>query len=104
MTTTRIEHDAFGDIEVPADALWGAQTQRSLLHFRISTERMPESLLMALARVKRVAARVNDELGLLETPLAEAIAQAADEVLARRARRRVSALGVADRLRHADRT
>ncbi len=82
MTTTRIEHDAFGDIEVPADALWGAQTQRSLMHFRISTERMPEPLLMALARVKRVAARVNGELGLLETPLAQAIAQAADEVLA----------------------
>ena len=82
MTTTRIEHDAFGDIEVPASALWGAQTQRSLLHFRISTERMPEALLMALARVKRVAARVNGELGLLEAPLAEAIARAADEVLA----------------------
>ena len=82
MTTTRIEHDAFGDIEVPADALWGAQTQRSLMHFRISTERMPEALLMALARVKRVAARVNGELGLLEAPLAQAIAQAADEVLA----------------------
>src|SRR5512135_467174 len=82
MASTRIEHDAFGDIEVPAEALWGAQTQRSLLHFRISTERMPEPLLMALARVKRVAARVNGELGLLDAPLAEAIARAADEVLA----------------------
>src|SRR5512139_611734 len=82
MTTTRIEHDAFGAIAVPADALWGAQTQRSLVHFHISTERMPEPLLMALARVKRVAARVNGELGLLEAPLAEAIARAADEVLA----------------------
>ena len=64
MTTTRIEHDAFGDIEVPADALWGAQTQRSLLHFRISTERMPEPLLMALARVKRVAAARQWRAGL----------------------------------------
>ena len=79
---TRTEHDAFGAIEVPAQALWGAQTQRSLVHFRISTERMPEALLMALARIKRVAARVNGELGLLDAPLAEAIVLAADEVLA----------------------
>jgi fumarate hydratase class II len=82
MTSTRIEHDAFGEIEVPADVLWGAQTQRSLLHFRISTERMPEALLMALARVKRHAARVNGDLGVLEAPLAQAIVRAADEVLA----------------------
>jgi fumarate hydratase class II len=82
METTRIEHDAFGAIEVPAEALWGAQTQRSLLHFHISTERMPAALLLALARVKRHAARVNAELGLLAAPLAGAIARAADEVLA----------------------
>jgi fumarate hydratase, class II len=82
MTTTRIERDAFGEIEVPAEALWGAQTQRSLLHFRISNERMPEALLMALARVKRVSALVNGELGLLEAPLVQAIVTAADEVLA----------------------
>ncbi|MBL0141013.1 MAG: class II fumarate hydratase [Betaproteobacteria bacterium] len=78
----RIEHDSFGDIEVPADALWGAQTQRSLVHFRISTERMPEALLMALARVKRTAALVNGELGVLDAAVAGAIAKAADEVLA----------------------
>ncbi|MFZ3219647.1 MAG: class II fumarate hydratase, partial [Rhodoferax sp.] len=83
MTTAfRLEHDSFGDIAVPADALWGAQTQRSLLHFHISTERMPETLLMALARTKRIAAEVNAELGLLDSTLATAIAQAADEVLA----------------------
>jgi len=79
---TRTERDAFGPIEVPASALWGAQTQRSLQHFHISTERMPEALLMALARIKRAAARVNHDLGLLEAPLAQAIIQAADEVLA----------------------
>ena len=83
MTTAfRQEHDSFGDIAVPADALWGAQTQRSLLHFHISTERMPEALLMALAHTKRIAAEVNAELGLLDGTLAIAIAQAADEVLA----------------------
>ncbi len=82
MATTRIERDAFGEIEVSASALWGAQTQRALQHFRISTERMPEALLLALAHVKRVAARVNGELGLLDASLAHAIARAADEVLA----------------------
>jgi fumarate hydratase, class II len=49
----RIEHDTFGSIEVPADRLWGAQTQRSLEHFRISRERMPDELILALAAVKR---------------------------------------------------
>ena len=71
-----------GDIAVDDAALWGAQTQRSLLHFAISTERMPMELLLALARTKRAAALVNSELGLLDTPVALAIAQAADEVLA----------------------
>jgi fumarate hydratase class II len=63
---TRMESDSMGEIAVPVDALWGAQTQRSLEHFAISTERMPDALLMALARIKRVAARVNGELGLLD--------------------------------------
>ena len=80
--TTRMERDSMGEIAVPVDALWGAQTQRSLEHFAISTERMPDALLMALARIKRVAARVNADLGVLDPPLAEAIVQAADEVLA----------------------
>ncbi|MDP3287534.1 MAG: class II fumarate hydratase [Methyloversatilis sp.] len=79
---TRTERDAFGDIEVPAGALWGAQTQRSLAHFHISTERMPDALLHALARVKRSAAQVNGELGLLDAERAQAIAGAADEILA----------------------
>jgi len=78
----RIETDSFGEIEVPAAALWGAQTQRSLQLFRISTERMPQPLLMALARVKRACAQVNAELGLLDAATAAAIAQAAGEVLA----------------------
>ncbi|MGV2481140.1 UNVERIFIED_CONTAM: class II fumarate hydratase, partial [Salmonella enterica subsp. enterica serovar Weltevreden] len=52
---TRTEHDSFGPIEVPADRLWGAQTQRSLQHFAISTERMPRELIHALAAVKRAA-------------------------------------------------
>lgn len=80
--TSRIEQDSFGDIKVPAEALWGAQTQRSLINFHISTERMPRVLLMALARVKRICSLVNGELGQLDETVAAAIAQAADEVLA----------------------
>ena len=78
----RMESDCLGEIAVPAEALWGAQTQRSLEHFRISTEKMPEALLMALARVKRACAQVNGELGLLDEGRAAAIVAAADEVLA----------------------
>ncbi len=85
MSTTpgkpRLERDTFGEIEVADDALWGAQTQRSLLHFDISTERMPRELLLALALVKRSAARVNRELGALDPAKADAIVSAADEVL-----------------------
>ena len=77
----RIEQDSFGDIEVPEAALWGAQTQRSLLHFRISDERMPKGLLRALARVKRSCALVNGELKLLDAERVTALVQAADEVL-----------------------
>jgi len=57
--STRTEKDTFGPIEVPADRLWGAQTQRSLEHFRISTERMPPELIQALAWVKLADASVN---------------------------------------------
>ncbi len=81
---TRTEHDSFGDIDVPADCLWGAQTQRSLQYFAISTERMPPELLAALAQLKRAAAIVNRDLGLLELRKAGAIIAAADEVIAGR--------------------
>jgi len=82
MTTHRSEKDSMGAIEVPADKLWGAQTQRSLEHFRISSEKMPVSLIRALALTKRAAAKVNQDLGLLPAEKASAIIDAADEVLA----------------------
>ena len=82
MTTVRHEKDSMGAIDVPADKLWGAQTQRSLEHFRISTEKMPVSLIQALALTKRAAAKVNQDLGLLPADKATAIIDAADEVLA----------------------
>ena len=80
--TTRTEKDTFGPIEVPADHLWGAQTQRSLQFFAISTERMPQPLVAAMARLKRAAAKVNAELGELDGKIADAIVRAADEVIA----------------------
>ena len=79
---TREERDTMGVVEVPADALWGAQTQRSLQNFRISSERMPLALIRALARVKRAAATVNHDLGLLDAAKTAAIIRAADEVIA----------------------
>jgi fumarate hydratase class II len=84
MESTRIERDTFGPIEVPADRLWGAQTQRSLQNFRISGERQPRELIVALAQVKRAAAEVNRELGELGADKAEAIIAACDEILAGR--------------------
>src|SRR5690606_39637993 len=80
--TTRSEKDTFGPIDVPNEHLWGAQTQRSLQFFSISTEKMPVALVDALARLKRAAARVNAELGQLDASIADAIVKAADEVIA----------------------
>jgi fumarate hydratase class II len=82
MANVRIEKDTFGNIEVPADKLWGAQTQRSLQNFKISVEKMPAALIHALAMVKRASAVVNRELGVLDAKKAEAIIAAADEVVA----------------------
>src|SRR5689334_5601570 len=78
----RIEKDTFGNIEVPAEKLWGAQTQRSLQNFRISGERMPRLLIHALAQVKRAAATVNVALGQLPSDKGHAIIAACDEVIA----------------------
>jgi fumarate hydratase class II len=77
----RIESDTCGDIAVPGQRLWGAQTQRSLEHFRISGERMPTELVAALAAVKHAAAMANRDLGRLDHAKAAAIARAAEEVL-----------------------
>jgi len=78
----REERDTMGVVEVSTEALWGAQTQRSLQNFKISSERMPVALIHALAKVKRAAAKVNHDLGLLNAASAAAIIEAADEVIA----------------------
>ena len=81
MSGTRTEKDSFGLIEVPAERLWGAQTERSRRFFRIAGDRMPLAVIHGLALVKKAAAAVNAELGLLAKPKADAIRQAAQEVL-----------------------
>ena len=79
--TTRSERDTFGPIDVPADKLWGAQTQRSLQNFDISGERQPKEIIRALAQVKRASATVNHALGLLDAKKKDAIVAAAQEVV-----------------------
>jgi len=79
---TRSERDTFGPIDVPADRLWGAQTQRSLQNFDISGEQQPREIIRALAQVKRSSAAVNHALGLQDEKKTQAIIAAADEVIA----------------------
>ena len=78
----RIEHDSQGELRIPADALYGAQTQRAVENFRISELRMPGPFIRALGRIKSAAARVNADLGLLDSAVAVAISTAADEITA----------------------
>ncbi len=82
MADYRIEHDSMGEMRVPADALWGAQTQRSFENFRIGTETQPEGIIRAFALLKKAAAQANVELGVLDGPVGSLIAQACDEVYA----------------------
>jgi fumarate hydratase, class II len=82
--TTRVEHDSLGALEVPADALWGAQTQRAIQNFPPSGLRMPREFIRALALIKHAAAGANAELGDLPPGVAKAIQEAAREVAAGR--------------------
>ncbi|GED15771.1 class II fumarate hydratase [Aneurinibacillus migulanus] len=77
----RTERDTLGEIKVPADKLWGAQTQRSSQNFKIGTEKIPQEVIRAFAILKKSAAKTNQQLGKLEEDKAKAIVQAADEIL-----------------------
>src|ERR1700677_1796927 len=79
---TRTESDSMGKIEVPANVYWGAQTQRSLLHFNIGPDTMPPELIHAFGTLKKACALVNQDLGTLSPDLGKLIVQAADEVIA----------------------
>ncbi len=82
MGNCRIEHDSMGEVKVPSDALWGAQTQRSYQNFRIGTETMPHDIVRAFALLKKAAAQANASLGTLPEASAQAIELACDEILA----------------------
>src|SRR4051812_9539765 len=78
---TRIESDSMGEVEVPADKYWGAQTQRSWQNFKIGTEKMPLPLVRALGVQKKAAATANMELGILDKKIGGAIVTASEEVM-----------------------
>ena len=82
MNKTRTEKDSMGEVEVPADALYGAQTQRAVLNFPVSQQRMPVRFIKALIQIKKAAARANQDLETLSQPEAEAIVRACDRLLA----------------------
>ncbi len=80
--STRLERDTMGEIEVPSTAYYGAQTARSLIHFAIGEERMPREVVSAMAILKKAAAMVNRDLGVLKSETADLIVQACDDVIA----------------------
>jgi len=82
MTSLRVEHDSMGEVRVPSEALWGAQTQRAVENFRISGRPLPPAFIRALGLVKQAAARANRTLGLLDAGVAQAVEAAAAEVVA----------------------
>ena len=81
MAQTRVERDSMGELEVPESALYGAQTQRAVNNFPVSGQPLPPAFIAAVARIKRAAAQVNQELGLLDEARARAIVAAADEII-----------------------
>src|SRR6188768_3996338 len=82
VTEFRIEHDTMGEVRVPASALYAAQTQRAVENFPISGKGLEPAQIVALARIKRAAAIVNGELGILDSGIAGAIVAAADTLIA----------------------
>ena len=99
-TTVRIETDSLGKVEVPVDALYGAQTQRAAENFPVSGLRLPRRVIRALALIKKAAAEVNRDSGKLDAKLADAIIQAAHEVAGGAARRRLRRRHLPDRVGH----
>jgi fumarate hydratase class II len=81
MTATRTESDSFGPLEVPADKYWGAQTQRSLMNFPIGWEKQPVAIVRALGVIKKACAMANKDAGVLDAKLADAVIEAAGEVV-----------------------
>ena len=82
MSSYRVEHDSMGQIQVPADVYWGAQTQRSYENFKIGTEKMPAEIIRAFALLKKAAAMANFKIGKLDQKRCDSIGQVCDEILA----------------------
>ncbi|MCY3487780.1 MAG: lyase family protein, partial [Bacteroidetes bacterium] len=82
MSDFRIEKDSLGDVHVPSDAIYGAQTQRAVDNFPISGQRMPRAFIRALGQIKRAAAKANADTGMLERSVADAISKSAEAVIA----------------------
>ena len=82
MSSYRVEHDSMGQIQVPADVYWGAQTQRSYENFKIGTEKMPTEIIRAFAILKKAAALANFKIGKLDQKRCDYIGQVCDEILA----------------------
>ncbi len=80
MERYRIEHDTMGEVKVPADRYWGAQTERSFENFKIGTHRMPPEVIRAFAVLKKAAAQANEKLGMLDAERAELIGRVCDEI------------------------
>lgn len=81
MSEFRTEKDSLGDVKVPANALWGAQTQRAIDNFPVSGQPMPARFIVAVAQIKWAAAQANASLGLLDARLRDAIAEACDQLI-----------------------
>ena len=97
----RIEHDTMGEVKVPNDKYWGAQTERSFENFKIGTEKMPKELIYSFAKLKRSLAVVNNNLGKLNDEKKNAIVQACDEIIAGKFDDNFPSSYLADRLWHA---
>ena len=96
----RVETDSMGQVKVPADRLWGAQTQRSLIHFSIGNDHMPIEVYHAYGYVKKAAAIVNESLGKLAKDKADLIVRSADEVIAGKLDENFPLVRLANRQRH----
>ena len=103
-TSTRMETNSLGRIDVVEDRYWGAQTERSRRNFKIGEEKMPKPLIRAIAMVKKAAALTNLELGLIDERLAHAIVAAADEVIEGKLDTHFPLARLANRLGHPDAT
>ena len=98
----RIEHDTLGEVKVPADHKWGAQTQRSFENFKIGKNKIPEDIIRAFAILKKCAAIANKEAGKLSVEKQKVICEVCDENHCGRVEKRISTCCISDRIRYTE--